>query len=248
MTRAITEKLVSKQKQVTPTGSTAAKDPVTETAGWATFEKKVPIEAKKADKGGTLRTLEGPARYSAGDFIARGAKGEKWPIRKDVFVKTYKKVGPAHGAGFAKAANIRDQRVSTQDAHEAAAAVGAAGRVSLTQLRRGMQVELEHSRDPETDVIKGDPKALARTAWAHLKERGDYYDVLEKAEKAPEKAPSKTAEAMPMRRVSLGRRGATSRQLFGQLGPRAASGLGRKSQARGFARQAVELLARRRAG
>jgi len=97
MKQAITERLVSKHKQVTPSGASAAKDPPIETSGWATYVKKVPIEAKRADKGGTLRTLEGPARYRAGDLIARGAKGEKWPIRSDVFGKTYKKVGPAHG-------------------------------------------------------------------------------------------------------------------------------------------------------
>lgn len=96
--KAITDSLVSKHKQQTPSGSTAAKDPVTETKGWSTYKKKVPIEAKKADKGGTLRTLEGPARYRKGDFIARGAKGEKWPIRSDVFRKTYQLVGKAHGA------------------------------------------------------------------------------------------------------------------------------------------------------
>jgi len=100
--KAITEPLVSKHKQVTPTGSTAAKDPVVETAGWATYKKKVPIEAKAADTSGTLRTLEGPARYQKGDMIARGAKGEKWPIRADVFAKTYKKIGPAHGAKTAQ--------------------------------------------------------------------------------------------------------------------------------------------------
>lgn len=359
VTRAIHEKLVSKHKQVTPTGAQAAKDPVEETKGWATYEKKVPIEAKRADKGGTLRTLEGPARYSAGDMIARGAKGEKWPIRADVFAKTYRRVGVARGfqkeavsvaqlrrgfdaararasweamnvtadairmadqmgrpypeaaefvtAGFRRwarggskrsterlrrvaqhnrgrrwaaasvggripeegivkgryqkspleakvhrvfqsvtktssEANIRDQRVSAEDAHEAAEAIGAMGKVDLKQLRRGMQVELEHQRDPETDVVKGDPKRLARIAWAHLKERADYYDVLEEAEKRA----GYDRELAMARKAMRGRRGATSRQVFGQLGPRAAAGLGRQAQARGFARQAVELLARSR--
>jgi hypothetical protein len=216
---------VSKHKQVTPTGATAAKDPVEETAGWATFEKKVPIEAKPADKGGTLRTLEGPARYSRGDFIARGAKGEKWPIRKDVFAKTYRRIGAA--VGFKKkasAANIRDNKVSAEDAHEGAESVGASKRVNLKALRRGMQVEVEHQKDPETNVVKGDPKRLTRIAWAHLKEDPKYYEKLERVEKKADD-------------------GATSHQSFGVFSPRAAAYLSQprvtgKFRALGFAEEA----------
>jgi len=134
--------------------------------------------------------------------------------------------------------------VSAKDAHEAAEAIGAAGRVDEKQLRRGMQVELEHQRDPETDVVKGDRDVLARIAWAHLKEDPRYYDMLEKAE--AEKAASEPRDLAAARRAMRGRRGATSRQIFGNLGPRAAAGLGRQARTRGFTRQAVELMVRRR--
>jgi hypothetical protein len=40
---------------------------------------------------------------------------------------------------------------------------------------KGMQVELEH-----TDVTGGDPVATAKIALAHLRERPDYYQRLEK--------------------------------------------------------------------
>lgn len=105
MKRAIHDKLVSLSRLVTPHGASAAKDPPTETRGWRTYEKKVPIEAKRADRGGTLRTLEGPAKYRKGDFIARGAKGEKWPIRSDVFRKTYRAIGGALGVKTGSTSN-----------------------------------------------------------------------------------------------------------------------------------------------
>lgn len=212
--RAITERLVTKRKLVMTRGATAAKDPPTETKGWATYQKVLPIEAKRADRGGTLNTLEGPARYRRGDWVARGAKGEKWPIRADVFAKTYKRVGKAHGVKEAAVANIRDNRVSKQDAEQVARSIGAAGRVSPKSLLKGMRVEMEHTRDPETDVVKGDPKALGRTAWAHLKESPRYYAELSKMERKLDK---KAEDG-----------GATSPQStsFGVFSPRAAGMLG----------------------
>ena len=54
----------------------------------------------------------------------------------------------------------------------------------VAQLRKGIEVELEHgSHDPETDVTGDDPELTAKIAWAHLKEFPDYYDRLESIEK-----------------------------------------------------------------
>ena len=51
------------------------------------------------------------------------------------------------------------------------------------QLRRGMDIELEHGRrDPLTDVTDDDPLITVRIAWAHLKELPDYYDRLARME------------------------------------------------------------------
>jgi hypothetical protein len=56
----------------------------------------------------------------------------------------------------------------------------------LEDFRRGMQVELEHGRhDPETNVTDDDPIVTGKIAWAHLKERPDYYELLEELEAAP---------------------------------------------------------------
>lgn len=51
--------------------------------------------------------------------------------------------------------------------------------------RAGMEVELEHGRrDPRTDVTHDDPLITGKIAWAHLLEMPDYYDRLDKLERA----------------------------------------------------------------
>ena len=56
-------------------------------------------------------------------------------------------------------------------------------RFDVEQLRRGMDVELEHGqRDPRTNVTNDDPLVTGKIAWAHLNEFPDYYERLEKLE------------------------------------------------------------------
>ena len=55
------------------------------------------------------------------------------------------------------------------------------------QLRRGMDVELEHgTRDSLTNVTNDDPLMIGKIALAHLNEFPDYYDRLEKMEREAE--------------------------------------------------------------
>lgn len=57
--------------------------------------------------------------------------------------------------------------------------------VDLEQLRRGLEVELEHgARDPQTNVTNDDLDLTAKIAWAHLKEIRDYYTRLDAMEAA----------------------------------------------------------------
>jgi len=50
----------------------------------------------------------------------------------------------------------------------------------LEDLRRGMDVELEHgSREPLTNVTDDDPVLTGKVALAHLLEMPDYYDRLD---------------------------------------------------------------------
>jgi hypothetical protein len=55
------------------------------------------------------------------------------------------------------------------------------------QLRRGMNVELEHGlHDLRTNVTDDDPHVTAKIALAHLHEFPDYYTRLEQMEKEAE--------------------------------------------------------------
>lgn len=58
-------------------------------------------------------------------------------------------------------------------------------KVDLEQLRRGMEVEMEHGSlwGEATNVTNDDPLFTGRIAWAHLQEIPDYYTRLDKMEK-----------------------------------------------------------------
>jgi hypothetical protein len=58
-------------------------------------------------------------------------------------------------------------------------------KIPFEQLKKGIQIELEHGkRDPQTDVTHDDPIKTIKVAWAHLKERPDYYTILKKVEES----------------------------------------------------------------
>lgn len=40
-------------------------------------------------RGPHIHTLEGMMRVSVGDWIVTGVKGEKYPVRPDIFAETY---------------------------------------------------------------------------------------------------------------------------------------------------------------
>jgi hypothetical protein len=54
-----------------------------------------------AETNGTIYTLEGPARFQAGDFLCRGVKGELWPVTRERFLYTKQLAGPVEADGFA---------------------------------------------------------------------------------------------------------------------------------------------------
>jgi hypothetical protein len=64
--------------------------------------------------------------------------------------------------------------------------LGVSNEVDVAELRRGMNVELEHGRrDPLTDVTGDDPLLTAKIALAHLREMPDYYTRLARMEADP---------------------------------------------------------------
>jgi hypothetical protein len=47
-----------------------------------------------ATADGVCETLEGPVWYCAGDAILTGIRGEKWPVKRDLFLASYEPVPP----------------------------------------------------------------------------------------------------------------------------------------------------------
>jgi hypothetical protein len=78
--------------------------------------------------------------------------------------------------------------VTLQEAKEMGERLGVSWKkFDVEQLRRGMEVELEHGlRDPETNVTGDDLFLTAKIALAHLNEFPDYYERLEEMEQQAE--------------------------------------------------------------
>lgn len=55
------------------------------------FMKTEPIKAVRMDEPFEVETLEGVMKGKAGDWLAEGIQGERWPIDADIFSKTYRK-------------------------------------------------------------------------------------------------------------------------------------------------------------
>ena len=56
--------------------------------------RKIPIvlEAYQTDEEMDIETLEGVMHASIGDYIVTGVRGEKYPVKPDIFVKLYEEV------------------------------------------------------------------------------------------------------------------------------------------------------------
>lgn len=56
--------------------------------------RKIPIvlEAYQTDEEMDIETLEGVMHASIGDYIVTGIKGEKYPVKPDIFKNLYEEV------------------------------------------------------------------------------------------------------------------------------------------------------------
>jgi hypothetical protein len=69
---------------------------------------------------------------------------------------------------------LTSRRFDAKEVAWIASVLGVADEIDMDQLRRGMDVELEHGRrDPLTDVTNDDPLVTAKIAIAHLRELPD---------------------------------------------------------------------------
>jgi len=63
------------------------------------FRKRpIIIEAEEAKTEKTIHTLEGDMVANKGDWIVTGINGEKYPVKSDIFEKTYEKISETSGA------------------------------------------------------------------------------------------------------------------------------------------------------
>ena len=53
--------------------------------------RKLPVEVSVTfvQSPGVCETLEGPVHYDVGDAIVVGARGERWPVKREIFARTY---------------------------------------------------------------------------------------------------------------------------------------------------------------
>lgn len=53
-------------------------------------KNRIPISAFQTNKPMDIQTLEGTMHADAGDWILTGIEGEQWPVKEEIFKKTYK--------------------------------------------------------------------------------------------------------------------------------------------------------------
>lgn len=58
--------------------------------GTKSYTKIASIKATQMTENFEVKTLEGTMKGVAGDYLATGVNGEKYPIKKEIFEKTYK--------------------------------------------------------------------------------------------------------------------------------------------------------------
>lgn len=52
-------------------------------------KKPIQVTARQTTKKEIIKTIEGPLTAQPGDWILTGVDGEKWPVKKEIFEKTY---------------------------------------------------------------------------------------------------------------------------------------------------------------
>ena len=52
-------------------------------------KKRIPVTAFQTSEPKDIETLEGTMHANPGDWIITGVEGECWPVKKEIFEKTY---------------------------------------------------------------------------------------------------------------------------------------------------------------
>ncbi|WAJ44631.1 hypothetical protein OK015_26585 [Mycobacterium sp. Aquia_216] len=69
-----------------------------EPVGDGLWQRKGLVQARPANPGETINTLEGPTNAAEGDWVVRGASGEQWPVPGAEFARRYAEYQPPEEA------------------------------------------------------------------------------------------------------------------------------------------------------
>ena len=75
-------------------GLTELPDLTTEARALRVCKRPIQVAVSFARDDQVCETLEGPVRAQSGDAILTGARGERWPVRRDLFLASYTPVPP----------------------------------------------------------------------------------------------------------------------------------------------------------
>jgi hypothetical protein len=70
------------------------------------YQKTVSLQARLlteedyTNRGGIIKTLEGPVSFQSGDYLARGVEGEEWPISQEKIARDYEQLTEPNEKGF----------------------------------------------------------------------------------------------------------------------------------------------------
>ncbi len=56
------------------------------------YRKTAIVKAAQIHEDFTVHTLEGMMSGVAGDYVCEGVEGEHWPVKKEIFEKTYEEI------------------------------------------------------------------------------------------------------------------------------------------------------------
>jgi hypothetical protein len=73
-----------------------------EPAGDGLWQRKGHVQARPAQPGETVKTLEGPTTAADGDWVVRGSQGEQWPVPGQEFAARYAEFQPSAAAPVAE--------------------------------------------------------------------------------------------------------------------------------------------------
>ena len=54
------------------------------------IKKPIPVTAQQVTERTIIHTIEGPLTAQPGDWVITGVDGERWPVKKEIFEKTYR--------------------------------------------------------------------------------------------------------------------------------------------------------------